>query len=119
MRPRLPPRDDNVMDTSAVIQKAVSDKDKEEYCKTSRCFECGKQGHLMCACPSKLLHRNQNARTVTIKDGDSIDLPLDENDAGLMPATLAALAMHLLVDKKEAFACSLQEMGANAGFQDA
>lgn len=56
---------------------------------------------------------------VTIEDRDSIDLPLDEGDAGLMPATLAALAMHLSVEEKEAFARSLQEMGANMGFQDA
>lgn len=53
---------------------------------------------------------------VTIEDGDSIDLPLDEGDAGLTPATLAVLAMRLSVDEKEAFAHSLQEMGADTGF---
>jgi len=30
-RPRLPPRDDNAMDTSAVIRKATNDKECEEY----------------------------------------------------------------------------------------
>ena len=107
------------MDTLAAIRKAVSNKDKEEYRKTGRCFECGKQGHLTCACPSKPPRRNQNVHTVTIEDGDSIDLPLDEGDAGLMPATLTTLAMRLSVDEKEAFARSLQEMGADMGFQDA
>ena len=57
--------------------------------------------------------------TVIIEDRDSTDLPLDEGDVGLTPATLAALAMRLSVDEKEAFTCSLQEMGADAGFQDA
>lgn len=56
---------------------------------------------------------------VTIEDRDPNELPLDENDGGLTPAMLTALAMHLSVNKKEAFACSLQEMGADAGFQDA
>lgn len=39
---RLPPRDDNAMDTSTIICKAVSEKDKEEYRKAGRCFECRK-----------------------------------------------------------------------------
>ena len=102
-----------------MIRKAVSDKDKEEYHKADQCFECRKQGHLACTCPSKLLHQNQNVHMVTIEDGDSNELPLNTNNRGLMPATLAALAMCLLVNEKEAFARSLQEMGANAGFQDA
>jgi len=33
-RPRLPPRDDNAMDTSAVICKATNDKEHKEYRKT-------------------------------------------------------------------------------------
>jgi len=33
-RPRLPPRDDNAMDTSAVIRKATNNKEREEYRKT-------------------------------------------------------------------------------------
>ena len=55
---------------------------------------------------------------VTIEDEDSHKLLLDENDGGLMPMTLAALAMHLSVEEKETFACSLQELGADAGFQN-
>jgi len=45
-RQHLPPRDPNAMDTSAVARKANTDREKEEYRKTGRCFECGKQGHL-------------------------------------------------------------------------
>jgi len=41
------------MDTSAVIRKAMNDKEHEEYQKTGRCFECGKQGHLVRDCPNK------------------------------------------------------------------
>ena len=41
------------MDTSAIIHKATNDKECEEYQKTGWCFECGKQGHLVCDCPNK------------------------------------------------------------------
>jgi len=41
------------MDTSAAARKANTNKDKEEYRKTRRCFECGKQGHLARVCPTK------------------------------------------------------------------
>jgi len=51
--PHLPPRDDNAMDTSAVICKATNDKECKEYWKTGRCFKCGKQGHLVRDCPNK------------------------------------------------------------------
>ena len=115
-RPRLPPRDDNAMDTSAAVRKASTDKDKEEYRKTGRCFECGKQGHLARVCPSK--KPRQNARTVTIED-DNEELPSDRDDPGLTPVTLAALAMRLSDDDKQTFARSLQQLGADAGFQDA
>ena len=52
-QPWLPPQDDNAMDMSAVICKATNDKEHEEYRKTGQCFECGKQGHLVCDCPNK------------------------------------------------------------------
>ena len=52
-RQYLPPRNDNTMDTSAVAHKANMDKEKEEYRKTGRCFECSKQGHLTHICPAK------------------------------------------------------------------
>jgi len=50
---RLPPCNDDAMDTSAAMQKATTDKEKEEYRKTGQCFECGKQGHLVQVCPTK------------------------------------------------------------------
>jgi len=52
-QPRLPPQDDNAMDTSAVIQKATNNKEHKEYRKTGQCFECRKQGHLVRNCPNK------------------------------------------------------------------
>jgi len=33
-QPRLPPQDDNAMDTSAIIRKATNDKECKEYRKT-------------------------------------------------------------------------------------
>ena len=119
-RPRLPPRDDNAMDTSATVCKATTEKDKEEYCKAGQCFECSKQGHLTRACLSKKPQQNQNARTVTIKDDASDDMSIDSSgDSSFMPATLTALAMRLSDEEKGMFARKLQEMGADVGFQDA
>jgi len=40
------------MDTS-VMRKATSDKEKEEYRKTGKCFECGKQDTLHAFAPQK------------------------------------------------------------------
>jgi len=52
-RQHLPPRDPNAMDTSVAMHKANTNKEKEEYRKTGRCFECSKQGHLARVCPTK------------------------------------------------------------------
>jgi len=68
-QPHLPPQDDNTIDTSAVICKATNDKEHEEYYKTGRCFECRKQGHLICDCPNKKAHTCTTC-TVQIEDDD-------------------------------------------------
>jgi hypothetical protein len=44
--PRLPPRDPNAMDTSAVIRKASTEEEKARYRAEGCCFHCTKQGHL-------------------------------------------------------------------------
>ena len=107
------------MDTPATVRKATTKKDKEEYRKAGRCFECGKQGHLMQACPSKKPCQNQNAHTITIKDDVLDDMSVDSSgDSSFTPATLTALAMHLSDEEKGTFTRKLQEMGADVGFQD-
>lgn len=107
------------MNTPVAIRKAISDKDKEEYRRTSRCFECGKQVHLARTCPSRKPRRDPNVRTDAIEDDASNDVSIDDSDSSFTTATLAALAMRLSDDEKETFARSLQEMGANAGFHNA
>ena len=119
-RPCLPPRNDNAMDMSATVRKATTEKDKEEYRKAGRCFECGKQGHLARTCPSKKPQQNQNAHMVTIEDNVSGDMSIDSSsNSSFTPTTLAALAMRLSDEEKGTFAHKPQEMGANVGFQDA
>jgi len=68
-QPHLPPQDDNTMDTSAVICKATNNKECKEYQKTGRCFECGKQGHLVRNCPNKKTCAHTTC-TVQIEEDD-------------------------------------------------
>jgi len=77
--PCLPPQNNDAMDTS-VIHKATTEKEKEEYHCTSRCFHCGKQGHLACDCPSK----PTCARTVQIEDSQ---LTASSNNSSFAPTT--------------------------------
>lgn len=104
------------MDTSATVRKVSTEKEKEEYRKAGRCFECGKQGHLVRVCPSKKNRSGASARIVPIEES-SDELPLDENDAGLTPTTMAALAMKFSDEERDLFVKKLQEMGAKTGFQ--
>src|SRR5260221_13244487 len=115
-RPRLPPRNDDAMDTYAGIRKATNDKEKEEYRKTGKCFECGKQGHLTRVCPTKKNRQMSYNRTTELEACDSDnDLP----DFRLNPETLATRAMRLSDEDKDAFVCKLRDLGAETGFVDA
>ena len=67
--PHLSPQDDNAIDTSAIIHKAMNDKECKEYCKTGQCFECRKQGYLVCDCPNKKACTYTTC-TVQIEDDD-------------------------------------------------
>ena len=77
--PRLPPRNDDHMDTSATVCKATMDKEKPEYCAAGQCFECRRQGHLVHNCPNK---KKTSACTVQIQEGNNL---IDFNDD--VPAT--------------------------------
>jgi hypothetical protein len=73
--PRLPPRDPNAMDTSASAQlsKATTEAEKERYKKEGRCFECGKQGHIVRACPTRQARQNAtSARSTSVIVTDPI-----------------------------------------------
>ena len=122
----LPPCDDNAMDTSAVARKATSDCEKEEYRKTGRCFECGKQGHLARACPTKKNRQNPFAktadsgsnRTVEIKE-DDVSSETDSRAYHWDPEVIASCAMKFTDEDRDAFVWKLQELGAEAGFVEA
>ena len=106
------------MDTSAVVRKATNDKEKEEYRKTGRCFECGKQGHLAQVCPTKKNRQTSNNRTVEVTDDDS-DFDSEIFNHQDDPDVLATRAMKMNDKDKDAFIKKLQELGAEAGFQEA
>jgi len=110
------------MDTSAAIRKANMNKEKEEYRKTGRCFECGKQGHLARVCPTK---RNwpspfQNpaaSRTTEIEDDDESEV--DPKAYHWDPEVLVQRTMKFTDEDRDAFVRKLQDLGAETGFLEA
>jgi hypothetical protein len=93
------------MDTSAMVRKASSDKEKEEYRKEGRCYECGKQGHLACDCPNRKNHQQQPcarmAKTEKSQTGNLIELDDDDGSTTDMPETLSVAARVLRFSEKE------------------
>jgi len=123
-RQRLPPHDPNAMDTSAAARKANTDRDKEEYRKTGRCFECGKQGHLARNCPTKRNRpspsaRPQTNRTASVEEADDTESELDSQAYHWNPEVLAQRAMKFTDEDRDVFVCKLQDLGAETGFLDA
>jgi len=113
-QPRLPPQDDNPMDTSAIICKATNDKEREEYRKTGQCFECGKQGHLVHDCPNKKT-RAYTTCTIQIEDDDK---PVVSKTPS--PSTsLAARVAHLSEEDHCAFMDEMHSFGEDMDFQAA
>jgi len=118
----LPPCDPNAMDTSAAARKANTNKDKEEYRKTGRCFECGKQGHLARVCPTK---RNRPSpfqnpatnRTAEIEDNNKSEV--DSCAYHWDPEVLVQCAMKFTDKDWDAFVRKLQDLGAETGFLEA
>ena len=101
------------MDTSAVIRKATNDKERKEYRKTGRCFECGKQGHLVRDCPNKK-PRVRTTCTVQIQDDN-------ESVTSETPQTmsLAARVARLSEEDRGAFMDEMRSLGEDMDFQTA
>jgi len=102
------------MDTSAVIRKATNDKEREEYQKTGRCFECGKQGHLVCDCPNKKT-RARTTRTIQIED-DNKSVTSETPDPSMSLATRVA---RLSEEDRCAFMDEMHALGEDMDFQAA
>jgi len=102
------------MDTSAVIRKAMNDKEREEYQKTGRCFECGKQGHLVRDCPNKKTCAH-TTRTVQIEDDDK----LVASETPSPSTSLAARVAHLSEEDRCAFMDEMCSFGEDMDFQAA
>ena len=100
------------MDTSAVICKATNDKEREEYRKTGRCFECGKQGHLVRDCPNKK-PRVRTTRTVQIQD----DNESTTSETAPQTMSLAARVARLSEEDRCAFMEEMRSLGEDMDFQ--
>jgi len=101
------------MDTSAVIRKATNDKEHKEYQKTGRCFECGKQGHLVCDCPNKKT-RARTTRTVQIEEDEKPTTPEPS-----LSTSLAAQVAHPSEEDRCAFMDEMRSFGEDMDFQAA
>jgi len=97
------------MDLS-VIRKATTDKEKEEYRRTGRCFQCGKQGHLARDCPSK----PARARTVQIEDSQSTTT--SDNSSFATTPSLAARVARLTEEDRGAFMDEMRSLGEDMDF---
>ena len=97
---------------SAIICKATNDKECKEYRKTGRCFECGKQGHLVRDCPNKKTCA-QTTHTVQIEDDD-------KSVASKTPSpstSLAAQVARLSEEDRCAFMDEMHSLGEDMDFQ--
>ena len=102
------------MDTSAVIRKATNDKEREEYRKIGRCFECGRQGHLVRDCPNKK-PRIRTTHTVQIQNDDESTTP----EASPQTLSLAARVACLSEEDRGAFMDKMRSLGEDMDFQAA
>ena len=102
------------MDTSTVIRKATNDKEREEYRKTGRCFECGKQGHLVHDCPNKK-PRVRTTHTVQIQD----DNESTNSETPPQTMSLAARVARLSKEDCSAFMDEMRSLGEDMDFQTA
>jgi len=97
------------MDTS-VVRKVTTEKEKEEYHCTGRCFHCGKQGHLTRDCPSK----PACACTVQIEDSQ---LTTSSNNSSFAPTpSLATQVAHLTKEDRGAFMDEMHSLGEDMDF---
>jgi hypothetical protein len=123
-RPQLRPYNENCMDTSAVVCKASSNKEKEEYRKEGRCYKCGKQGHLMHDCPNRKNWQQQQpcARTAKAEKTTGNLIKFDEDDGSTTdtPKTLSVTARVLRFSKKERdkFMDYMRKNGEDLDFQN-
>ena len=124
LHPRLPPRNDDHMDTSATICKATTDKEKQEYRAAGCCFKCRRQGHLAHDCPNK---KRTSARTVQIQEGSSLIDLSDDAPATPPPIPLLSNPTHSLAvwvarlseEERNAFIDEMNSLGENMDFQNA
>jgi hypothetical protein len=114
------------MDTSAVVRKASSNKEKEEYRKEGRCYECGKQGHLARDCPNRKNRQQQQPRACATKaeknqTGNLIEFEDDDGSTTDTPETLSVAARVLRFSEKERdeFMDYMRKNGEDLDFQNA
>ena len=102
------------MDTSTVIRKATNNTECEEYRKTGRCFECGKQGHLVRDCPNKK-PSTRTIRTVQIQDNNESVT----SDSPPATTSLAVRVARLSEEDRSAFMDKMRSLGEDMDFQTA
>jgi hypothetical protein len=102
------------MDTSATVQKAVTEADKQKHHSEGRCFKCSKQGHITQNCPDRKA-KARAASTAIIQEVPKVTKTLDLTDG----AALAEHALQLSDEARDAFVKKVMMMGEEMGFLEA
>jgi len=93
-----------------VVRKATTEKEKEEYHRTGRCFHCRKQGHLARDCP------NKPARAHTVQIEDSQSTTSSDNSSFAPTPSLAARVARLTEEDRGAFMDKMCLLGEDMDF---
>ena len=109
------------MDTSATVRKAVTEAEKQKHKDEGRCFECSKQGHIACSCPSRAPRARATTTTtdeasVKEKDDPSVYASKAKVEDFSDGNVLADYAFKLSEDAREAFVRKVNMMGEEMGF---
>jgi hypothetical protein len=98
------------------LHKVTTEREKAKYMKQGHCSKCGRQGHMVCACP---IHQKRQGRApAQIKVTETQEIEKSEAPDGTTPAGIYA-AINSLKDKDYDALKAMYEAGIKKeGFVD-
>jgi hypothetical protein len=99
------------------LRKVTTEKEKAEYMKQGCCFECGRQGHMACACP--ICQKKRGGAPAQIKVTETQEIERSEAPADTSPATIYAAINGLKDEDYDALKAMYEARMKKEGFVDA